>query len=178
MVNDLLRCLASATAGKAILDLPPALQNGHILADADDRGLVEFGASENPFVWQAIPLLKLAPFPQAIPLLPFHVRLTPAGRIRARELAVQPAADAAEPSTKTERRSEWLAKAMLLVRDHPKWSDRTIAKRVRKNASSLTRSREYQAAAALARGGKDQLVRGFLRRDADGGRTVEARTDD
>jgi hypothetical protein len=50
-------------------------------------------------------------------------------------------------------RYEWLAKAMLLVKEHPEYSDRRIARAVKIDPSQLTRSAEYQVAAALARAG-------------------------
>lgn len=56
----------------------------------------------------------------------------------------------------------WLAEAMLSVKDHPDWSDRKIAKDVGKSPSTLTRSPEYQAAAAMARGDKGDLPRGYI----------------
>ena len=84
-----------------------------------------------------------------------------------------------KPTTKRDERTKWLAEAMLLVRDHPDWSDSQIAERVGKHRSTLTRSREYQAAAALARGRKDQLAQGFIEKDPDTGRTdVEAYADE
>ena len=46
----------------------------------------------------------------------------------------------------------WLARAMLLVRDNPEWSDAKIVREVGRHNSRLTRSREYKIAAALARG--------------------------
>ena len=55
---------------------------------------------------------------------------------------------------------EWLAKAMLVVQERPEWSDSRIATYVGKNKSTLSRNRQYQMAAALARGDKDQLNRG------------------
>ena len=56
----------------------------------------------------------------------------------------------AAPTSKREERAKWLATAMLLVRDHPEWSDAEIARRVSKAPSTLSRSPEYQAAAAMA----------------------------
>jgi hypothetical protein len=61
----------------------------------------------------------------------------------------------------------WLARAMLLVRDHPDWSDATIAENVGKHKSTLSRSREYQAAAQMARGKKEDRPRGFITVDAE-----------
>ena len=53
--------------------------------------------------------------------------------------------------TRRERRAKWLAQAMLTVRDHPEWSDATIAGKVGINKSRLSRSPEYRAAASMAR---------------------------
>lgn len=63
-------------------------------------------------------------------------------------------ADASTPKqkpTRRERRAKWLAEAMLTVRDHPEWSDATIAEQVGIDKSRLSRSPEYQAAARMAR---------------------------
>jgi len=73
----------------------------------------------------------------------------------------------------------WLAHAMLLVRDHPEWSDAKIAREVRKDKSILSRSPEYQAAAAMARGTKADRPKGHVTLDADSGRRdIEAYSQD
>lgn len=56
--------------------------------------------------------------------------------------------------TRRERQLEWLAKAMLTVRDHPEWSDAKVAEQVGINKSTLSRSPEYHAAASMARAPK------------------------
>lgn len=56
---------------------------------------------------------------------------------------------------------EWLARAMFLVKEHPAWSDRKIAREVKKDHSTLLRSPEFQTAAAMARGQKTDILRGF-----------------
>ncbi|NLX96163.1 MAG: hypothetical protein GXY83_08300, partial [Rhodopirellula sp.] len=78
------------------------------------------------------------------------------------------------PETRKTRQAKWLAEAMLLVRDNPDWSDAEIARRVDKKPSTLSRSREYQAAAAMARGSKQDRRKGHVRIDEDGRRDVEA----
>lgn len=55
---------------------------------------------------------------------------------------------------------QWLAGAMLFVKEHPEWSDRKIASEVGKHHSTLSRSPQYQLAAALARGQKTYLPAG------------------
>jgi len=64
-------------------------------------------------------------------------------------------------------KGRWLADAMLQVRDHPEWSDAEIARQVRVNPSTLSRSPEYQAAAAMARGDKACLPKGQITVDPD-----------
>jgi hypothetical protein len=59
--------------------------------------------------------------------------------------------EATPKATRRERRAKWLAEAMLTVRDHPEWSDATIAERVGIDKSRLSRSPEYRAAASMAR---------------------------
>jgi len=66
-------------------------------------------------------------------------------------------------------RIKWLAEAMLLVQKHPDWSDRSIARTVRKSPSVLSRSKVYQAAAKIARGDKLDLRKGHRTFDADSG---------
>lgn len=83
------------------------------------------------------------------------------------------------PTSANERRAIWLATAMLLVRDHPGWSDAEIARRVGKNKSTLSRSKEYQAAATMARGAKEDRRRGHRTVDLETGqRDVEAYSDE
>jgi len=78
-------------------------------------------------------------------------------------------------ANKSERQLEWLAQAMLLVRDHPDWSNAAIAKSVGKNPSTLSRSPTYQAAAAMARSDKSGLRRGHVTVDSEtGSRDVDA----
>ena len=74
-------------------------------------------------------------------------------------------------ATRRERQFKWLAEAMLTVRDHPEWSDATIAEQVRINKSRLSRSPEYQTAATMARTSK--APGGFVM-VTKGDRTVEA----
>ena len=83
------------------------------------------------------------------------------------------------PTSKSEQPKQWTAEAMLLIRDHPEWSDAEIARRVGKDKSTLSRSKDYQAAAAMARGAKDDRHSGHITVDPDSGlRDVEAYSDD
>lgn len=81
------------------------------------------------------------------------------------------AATPAPPAPKSagEHQAEWLAKAMLMVRDHPDWSDAEIARRVGKSPGTLSRSKEYQMAAKLARGSKTDRPTGYVTVDPDSG---------
>lgn len=67
-----------------------------------------------------------------------------------------------------ERRAKWLGMAMLLVKDHPEWSDREIARRVEINRSQLSRSAEYKVVAQLARDQGATPHKGHLTKDDDG----------
>lgn len=82
-----------------------------------------------------------------------------------------PRRGATPKATRRERRAKWLAEAMLTVRDHPEWSDVTIAKRVGIDKSRLSRSPEYRAAASMARTPKTPA--GSVR-IANGDRELEA----
>jgi len=65
-----------------------------------------------------------------------------------------------------------LATAMMLVQEHPEWSDRYIAEKAgykgRAPHTSLSRSKVYKAAAALARGKKEDLPHGTKDRETGG----------
>jgi len=81
--------------------------------------------------------------------------------------------------TKREKQQEWLANAMLLLRDHPDWSDAKIAREVGKSPSTLCRNPEYKAAAARSRGSKSNIVKGHKTVDSESGMTdVEAYASD
>ena len=68
---------------------------------------------------------------------------------------------------------------MLLVRDNPGWSDAKIARRVNVDRSTLSRSKEYQMASAMARGDKTDRPEGHVKVDSETGKTdVESYTDD
>ena len=86
--------------------------------------------------------------------------------------------DAKTEEKQSNQRRFWLPQAMLLVRDNPEFSDAKIAGLVDKHKGTLSRSREYQIAAALARGSKGSLTdlpKGFITRKSDV-RDVEAIT--
>jgi len=57
----------------------------------------------------------------------------------------------ARSTASTPSRLEWLAKAMLTVKEYPEWSDRAIAKKAGVDPSTLSRSAEYQEMARLSR---------------------------
>jgi hypothetical protein len=82
-----------------------------------------------------------------------------------------PRRGATPKATRRERRAKWLAEAMLTVRDHPEWSDATIAERVGIDKSRLSRSPEYRAAASMVRTPKTPA--GSVR-IANGDRELEA----
>jgi hypothetical protein len=76
---------------------------------------------------------------------------------------------------KRRRRWEWIAEAMLLVKEHPDWPDRQIAARVRVHPSQLVEDRcpEYAMAAALARGERGDRPPGHVQFDEGGLRSVD-----
>lgn len=78
-------------------------------------------------------------------------------------------------TTPKERRAKWVANAMMLVRDHPDWSNADVAKHktVDVDPSRLSRCDDYQRAAMLAR--QRRLPKGGISIDPDTGeRTLEA----
>ncbi|NJL31593.1 MAG: hypothetical protein HC898_08150 [Phycisphaerales bacterium] len=79
------------------------------------------------------------------------------------------------PKSKTESKAEWLAKAMMFVKDNPDWSDAKIARKIGKNSGTLSRNKQYKIAALLARGSKSDRPKGYRTVDPDSGTTdVEA----
>jgi hypothetical protein len=58
-------------------------------------------------------------------------------------------------------RTQWLAQALLLLHDHPEWSDADIAAQVGKHPSTLSRDRTYRQAAAQARAAGVRRPLGF-----------------
>ena len=87
-----------------------------------------------------------------------------AAQLGAAESSTKPVTpDGGGTSTK-QTRTKWLAEAMFLVREHPDWADSKIAKEVGIHRSQLTARRcpEYQAAAKMARGDKNDLPRGNI----------------
>ena len=83
-----------------------------------------------------------------------------------------------EPTNKSEKRMLWLARAMVAVQEHPDWPDCKIAEQVNIHRSTLSRSKVYKAAAAMARSSKGETRRGYLTVDSESGqRDVEAYSD-
>jgi len=85
-----------------------------------------------------------------------------------------------KPAAKTrqQRKLEWLAKAMILVQENPSLSNVAIARKVGRNPSQLSRSKQFRDAAALARGGRSSIRNGFIVKDDDTGTLdVEAYSD-
>jgi len=72
---------------------------------------------------------------------------------------------------KAVKRAEWLATAMLLVKEHPDWSDAKIARSVSKDPGTLSRSKEYKVVARLARNTETNLPKGHIEVDKDAGTT-------
>jgi hypothetical protein len=91
---------------------------------------------------------------------------------------VDDAGKPAAPATSAEKQAKWLGMALLLVKDHPDWSDAEIARRVGVHPSTLSRCPVYQVAAALARGSKVDIPQGHVRVDpTTGQQDVEAYSD-
>ena len=83
------------------------------------------------------------------------------------------------PVSKDIQQKTWLALAVLLVRDHPDWSDAEIARQIDKAPSTLSRNPEFRLAAKLARSPKTSQAQGHVVNDSDlGMRDVEAYSDD
>jgi hypothetical protein len=72
-------------------------------------------------------------------------------------------------------RAIWLANAMLLVREHPEWTDAKIAREVGVHPATLCRCPEYRLAASMAREQRKTVPKG--RADGSGGIEAEAPAD-
>jgi hypothetical protein len=84
-----------------------------------------------------------------------------------------------QPRNWSDERVKWLAEAMMMVQKHPDWSDAKIARQVGRHRSTLSRCEPYQAAAAMARGAREDRHRGHISFDRGSDlRNVEAYTDD
>ncbi len=113
-------------------------------------------------------------------------KLTQAGIAEAKRLrestlanAERAGADRAEQASPTgyepKRRKAWLGPAILALRDHPDWSNAQIAKHVKVHPSALSRDKQYQNAANLAR--QATVTRGYIKRNSGSGDAVEAISD-
>jgi hypothetical protein len=81
--------------------------------------------------------------------------------------AAEPApADRVDPE-RSDRKRQWLADAMFLVRDYPEWSDAKIAREVGVHPSTLCRDEEYGRVADMAREPRARPTSG--RKDRSGG---------
>jgi hypothetical protein len=96
-------------------------------------------------------------------------RLTATKRLEDARHTLPPQAATAEVDGIEEKADKliWLAKAMLLVQDHPDWKDAKIARLVGKDKSTLSRSEEYQRVASLARGDTHSIPKGRVTIDPD-----------
>ncbi len=79
----------------------------------------------------------------------------------------------APPKSVLRRREQWVAEAMILVRDHPTWSEAGVAREVSVSPSTLSRCAEYKAAARLARGDRRDLPAGHVITDPDTGVRID-----
>lgn len=96
------------------------------------------------------------------------------------EKNAEPIKDPVNPPNKRDK-AEWLAHAMLLVKDHPEWSNAKIAKTVGVSPSSISSRRcpEFHIAACLARTEKSNRPKGFEKIDPESGmREIEAFSND
>ena len=78
-------------------------------------------------------------------------------------------------TTRREKRTTWLAEAILIVQDDPNLSIREIARKVKKAASTLIRSEVFVMAQKMAQKPKSDLLPGYNTFDPETGlRGVEA----
>lgn len=98
---------------------------------------------------------------------------------RDRQLPAKETADSKKrkpAQSRKQAKMDWLAKAMLIVKQYPDWPDVKIAEEVGRNPGTLSRSQEYQEAAQRAR--EHQPVTGRIERGRGGGTLVEAFAED
>ena len=80
--------------------------------------------------------------------------------------STKPGAAPSATVNKAGNRMEWLTRAILSVNKHPDWSDAEIARHVGVHRGTLTRNTTYRRAAALARGSKTDLPRGYVKTES------------
>ena len=78
---------------------------------------------------------------------------------------------ATSTGSRSNRKAEWLAQAMLLVQGHPDWPDSRVADEVGVHKSTLSRDMMYRTAAALARGDSSNIPKGHWEKDDETGLT-------
>jgi hypothetical protein len=92
----------------------------------------------------------------------------PASKPRGNDAAAE-RTEVTRAATQAAKRTEWLARALLLVRDHPDWPDAEIARKVGRDKSVLSRDETYQTAAQMARARTTDLPKGHIKLDPDTG---------
>lgn len=97
------------------------------------------------------------------------------GDIKPSKSGRKPVDRAAMPMDRMERQMEWVAKAMLTVRDHPDWTDAHIARLLGIDRSRLSRSKQYKLAAKIARA--IEPTKGFVT-TSRGAKQLEAQGDE
>ncbi len=72
-------------------------------------------------------------------------------------------------NTKAMAKVGWLSMAMLIVNEHPNWSDAQIARATQKHPATLSRNETYKIAARQARSAGTKPTPGFTTTDPDSG---------
>lgn len=126
-----------------------------------------------------VPIKRLPNKPQPVLYEPESARLAIAAHDSKALLTIQAAARTVKPvdeppppddaqqavdDPKKREPYQWLAEALVLLKDHPDWSDRKIAREVGVSPATLSRSKPFQA--AKKQGAKSDLPRGY--KDAAG----------
>lgn len=191
----LLARLCPEAAAKTVQLLKALPTNHHLVPELEEAGEILYQIRNSPgLTWSIEGVVRTAPralnYYRAGTRESSSSRAQLASMLRTRAERIKAWMDggsAAHPTdadiqeSKGVKRSKWMAGAMLLVRDHPDWSDAKIAHEVDIDPSQLSRCPEYQRAAAMARGDKSQLPRGYGTTDPDdptGPRDLEAYSGD
>jgi hypothetical protein len=104
---------------------------------------------------------------------PFSASMTALSELGLSGKAEEARGDSSSTSPEEPKRDRYreIIQAMMLIRDHPDWSDRRIAKNVGVSPSTLSRSAEYKTAKSLARSEPGDRPRGYVHKEHG---TVEA----
>lgn len=85
------------------------------------------------------------------------------------DVGAEPPQQPKRPASKRRDRAKWLGEALILLKDHPEWSDAEIARKVGIHPGNLSRCLEFQMLTQLSRGAPSDRPAGAANIDPDTG---------